>query len=256
MKKYVCALCIIFIIIIIILIKLINRHQYLTNRYLNVPKHNIQDRKFKTGDIVLFKYKPTDIRWKFRYLLCAAIFGTHITHMGIVVVLNNEPFLYECGMDRGNNSMYDLLSNTYISHNTTLCTLTPLYDNIKHYNGYVFHHSYSGNVENDDYSIFNFLKERTRKTCKLTAKRLLSILSNNNACDEDDSYTTCIEIAMNLLKYLNILKPDECVYNYNFCDILKLIYKKYDNHVLLNNYLLENYINSQTCLKTEKVNQK
>lgn len=235
MKKYVFALCIILIIVIIISIKLKNRHDYLTNIYLNVPKHNIQDQQFKTGDIILFQNKETDIRWRIRYLLCAAIFGTHITHIGIVVVLNNKPYLYECGMDR-ESSIYDLLSKTYITHNTSLCTLTPLYQNIKYYNGYVLHHSIKHNdtIKNES-SIFNYLKENTGKRCKLSTKRLFSILFNTNACDEDDSYTVCIEIVMNLLKYLNILESKECVYNYNFCDVLTLLSNKYDKPILLKN---------------------
>lgn len=228
---------------IILLIKFANKYVESTNKLLSNPHLNIDKIQFKTGDVLLFQNMDCRIKWILPHILYNIIFGVSVTHMGIVIMINNVPHVFECGMDR-RISLYDLLSKEYIK-TTDGSTLTPLKENLNSYNGYVFHHSVNdGNPHMNDrnYSLndfYEFILNLKQKERKVTARRLFSVLFKFGGCAHEENTTNCIEVCTELLKYMNIIDKNECTYKYDFCDITQLLHKKYnDPIVVINNYLL------------------
>ncbi len=97
------------IILIIILIWKIYVLQYYDIDAINI---NFEDIKFKTGDIVLFK--PYDNHY-------SLVFGSYFTHVGIIVVDNKVPMIFEANKNpifpyieentNGRGIHYSLLKN-------------------------------------------------------------------------------------------------------------------------------------------------
>jgi len=230
-------------VLIIILIKIGCKYVNDTNELLKLPRANLSDIQFKTGDVLLFQNRDCSLRWISHHVLYSFVFGTPITHIGVVIVVDGVPHIYECGMNR-KNPQFDLLTGTYqtdIKENS----LTPLKENIEKYNGYVYHHPLKKSIStadlNDD--MFNYMKSMNNIKIKTSMRRIISVLFKIGSCDYDnDNETNCIETCTQILKYMGIIDMNECTYKYDFCDIKKMLVNKYSKPQQLLGKVVQNGI--------------
>jgi hypothetical protein len=113
------ALIVVFVIFLIYFLYTRLDLQFST---IDVPRLSIDEIKFKTGDLLLFKATNN---------FNALMLGSYYTHIGMVIIINDTPVIFEA---QGMEDHY--LPRRNNKRGIFLCNLK---DRIKRYRGYVYH---------------------------------------------------------------------------------------------------------------------
>lgn len=131
--------------------------------------------KFKTGDLIFCKWRgevlldnykniniyPNHISEGFKNTIVGFIKGFKYTHCGVVIVINNIPFLYEVtNSDSYSYERYDPILKRIILNKPSLY---PLEKCVKHYKGHMWYVPYKGNKLNKN-KVMKFIYNKKNET--------------------------------------------------------------------------------------------
>lgn len=188
-----------YIILVLILI-LIIKHLYDCSYYEFYKPSKLYDYKnvkFRTGDLLLFRWQDLNIYRKTYYSFNIKMFYEYnlqtiadrgkFTHAGIVIVIDNIPYIYEYTMKHvyKTKSIRCHYKNKYISKDYLGPYLHPISDITKYF-GDVWHLSYIGPTIDED-KIFDTLKKFDKGLVYSLSSHPYCIFLNGN----DENYTHC-----------------------------------------------------------------
>lgn len=217
MKKTLNTLALCIVIIIIILPELINLLYVLYDREV---EKNVT---YRTGDLLLFKCTNTNIIKKSKKLFnidfskfftkdyyennLLKLYTKKYIHIGIVIVINNHPYIYEISDKSYNKKRYDNYTNKYVYNKPALIDISYL----NHYYGDVYKSSYIGPEIETNYLIPIFKKYQnyiisSNDTVINCIKKKMDVINNNKS-------TSCTEFTAKIIKTLNIvdIDPHPCI---------------------------------------------
>lgn len=116
----------------------------------NLVKKNIDNIQFSTGDIIFYRYNYEDSHFDFNipYYYCQGYY----THVGIVVVINQIPYVFQMT----DNITYDSWSKKNVERLPSLNTI----DEVKKYKGVLYYCKYKGSpIENQEIIIRDIFNE-------------------------------------------------------------------------------------------------
>jgi hypothetical protein len=184
--------------------------------------------ELNTGDLVFYRWdwwgnsKYNVLHTTVHNMLPTALMNSNFTHVGIVLKLNNIPYVYELT----SSIHYDNLENMY---KMNIPILTKAVDNIHKYSGTIFVSKYNNSVLLTDNQILQILtKYKDIKLSHSIIKQINAIIGSKHINVFPQKFT-CSELICNILSELNII--DSCEFGQSVTP--QEIYKKIQHS---NNY--------------------
>lgn len=210
MNKYVMILSI--LLVVVLLLVACNRYINYENKSRDVylEKYDFTNIKFKTGDIIFFRHDTpiyyhgdNGINMDVHVVknISKTIVGfsqKYYSHVGMIVVLNNKPFVYHLT----SKPHIDKFSGKSIIGTPSLVEMSE----IQQYDGLLYLHRYKGEPikfdENDIAKISSMNIKLVGKIHEVVMKTFLGI------GEYKDGYMTCADFTNFLLKYTKIKDED------------------------------------------------
>lgn len=224
------------VVIIIIIIILFFYHTNVLDLH-NLPIKNISEIQFKTGDIIFMRCDYATLIEPFHYTLLniGNFIGTGgvETHVGIVIVINNIPYVYQVEY----KPTYDFITNTY---RWKAPILGRLYDYIMAYTGDVLYYEASAALDLERSIMFiNSNKNREFTINQLRWANTIFKLPTGAS----KKYKFCVQLVTDYLEYMNVITSKYDSYRMNPQDLKESIVESnfYHKPILIKNAYI-NYL--------------
>lgn len=204
------GLCILIIIIILLIYP---RYIFYNSFHKQYPIINLPDIKFKTGDIIMYKYE-TPVYYKQHNKIHTSFYlgkeilnsfsyyfqnGTHYSHAGIIIVINDIPYLWHLTDD----PYYDIYTKKVVIGKPSLCAIT----DIDVYRGVPYIIPYKGpKIEVDN----RILDDIYKKNIYIQGNFITCILTNGlKLMNNKENEFMCLDFVELVLYYMGILTEQE-----------------------------------------------
>ena len=243
-------LSLIIVVIFLLIIPFITDLQYHTCKKKLINKNDIY---YRTGDLLFFRWvgnnlvikdnvsdklkiKKANMLSLNRYTLFSSIISGYYTHIGMIIVINNIPYIYEITQHNSykNRPKFDQWTRKVVSNKPTLLNISFM----ESYGGHVYYIPYIGDTININKIInalnkyANFRLDILNSTIQCLSYDKLSINSNH--------YLSCTSFISNVLNDLGIVNSKhkncstpmsilkDCYKSGKYSDVVKLINTTYE----------------------------